>query len=66
MSLVIGIGIVLYLVSPDTRGSARGVVARMARFIPLQSLKIIIVAWQIVTQVKLQTRIQLFDAVTHS
>ncbi|CAM9418346.1 unnamed protein product, partial [Ascophyllum nodosum] len=45
-----GVGIVSYLVSPDTRGSGTGLVDRVARLIPLQSLKIIIVAWQIVTQ----------------
>ena len=52
VSLVLGIGIVSYLVSPDTRGSGRGLVDRVSRQIPLHSLKIIIVAWQIVTQVR--------------
>ena len=51
-SLVFGIAIVLYLISGETAGSGRGIVHRMAHLIPLQSLKIIIVAWQIVTQVR--------------
>ena len=39
------------MISGETVGSGRGIVHRMVRLIPLQSLKIIIVAWQIVTQV---------------
>ena len=52
VSLVVGIGIVFYLVSGETRGSGRGVVDCVARLVPLQSLKIIIAAWQIVTKVR--------------
>ena len=52
VSLVAVIAIVLHLTSGETRGLGRGVVNRVARLIPLQSLKIIVVAWQIVTQVR--------------
>ena len=56
VSLAIGIVVVLYLSSAGMRGSRRSMVNRVARFVPFQSLKIIIVAWQIVTQVSMFNR----------
>ncbi|CAM9568519.1 unnamed protein product, partial [Hapterophycus canaliculatus] len=41
---------VLYLMSGEVRSTGHGVVNRMARCVPLQSIKIVIVAWQILTQ----------------
>lgn len=51
---VVGVGAVvvavLYLVSGEMRGE--GLVDRIVRHVPLNSLKILIVVWQIVTQVR--------------
>ena len=55
VSLAVGVFVVVYLVSGDSMGSGTGLVDRIAYFIPLQSLKIVIVAWQIVTQVRPST-----------
>lgn len=41
-----------YMLSGEERSADRGIVARISRFIPLHSLKIIIVVWQIITQVE--------------
>lgn len=43
---------VSYMVSGEWEGASRGIAARIAPYIPLQSLKIILVAWQILTQVR--------------
>ena len=50
--IFVAIGVASYVVSADGEGKRRGLVERVARFIPLQSLKIIIVSWQILTQVR--------------
>eukprot|EP00752_Nemacystus_decipiens_P008479 g7576.t1 len=39
-----------YVISADDARARRGVVERVARYIPLQSMKILIVSWQILTQ----------------
>lgn len=46
------VAVVLYLVSGNTDATGQGMVGRLQRVVPLQSIKIIIVAWQILTQVK--------------
>ena len=51
MALVVAAAVFSYLVSGKDGGSGRGVVERLGRYIPLQSVKIIVVAWQILTQV---------------
>lgn len=40
-----------YLVSTEMEGDERGLLARLTKLIPLQSFKIVIVTWQILTQV---------------
>ena len=40
-----------YMLSGEIEGTDQGIVARVTRFIPLQSVKIVIVVWQILTQV---------------
>lgn len=56
--LAVGTGamfvVVLYQVSGKTRGN--GLVDGAVRLVPLNSLKILVVAWQIVTQVRLYFR----------
>ncbi|CAM9150882.1 unnamed protein product, partial [Ectocarpus sp. 6 AP-2014] len=48
--LLFTVALVSYAVSGESEGRARGVVERAGRFVPLQSVKIVIVAWQILTQ----------------
>lgn len=40
-----------HLISGENEGRAGGIVGHLTRYIPHQSLKIVIVAWQILTQV---------------
>ena len=40
-----------YMLSGEMEGADKSIVARVTRFIPLQSVKIVIVVWQILTQV---------------
>lgn len=49
---------VWHMVSIEKEDSTRGVVVRVEKVVPLQSIKIIIVAWQIVTQVSTRAMIQ--------
>lgn len=50
--MVIATSVFFHLVSGGKEGTGPGIVNRLRRNIPLQSLKIIIVAWQILTQVR--------------
>eukprot|EP00903_Cladosiphon_okamuranus_P016020 g14792.t1 len=49
-ALFVAVAVVLYLVSVDVGGRGRGTIKRMAGYIPLQSVKIVVVAWQILTK----------------
>ena len=53
--IVLGLGaiIVLYmhLVSGEMSGAREGIVQRVTKRLPVQSIKIIVVIWQILTQV---------------
>ena len=40
-----------YMLSGEMEGVDQGIAARVTRFIPVQSVKIVIVVWQILTQV---------------
>lgn len=42
-----------YMLSGQELDADQGIVARFSRYIPLPSLKIVIVVWQILTQVRL-------------
>lgn len=44
--------IATHTTSDQLEGGGRGRIERLTRYIPLQSIKIVIVAWQIVTQVR--------------
>lgn len=57
---VLGAAIALYmhLVSAEMEGARRGVIHRFARRLPLQSIKIVVVVWQILTQVRARLAIQ--------
>ncbi|CAN0569333.1 unnamed protein product, partial [Ectocarpus sp. 12 AP-2014] len=48
--LCVAIAVASYAVSGKGGDVRSGVVARLGRYIPLQSVKIVIVAWQILTQ----------------
>ena len=61
IALVVSMGVVFvlafaaflsYMLSGETRGAGQSIVARVTRFFPLQSVKIVIVVWQILTQVR--------------
>lgn len=51
VALVVAVAVVVYVMSDKVRVGKRGMVERVGRYIPLQSVKIVIVAWQILTQV---------------
>lgn len=51
LSAIITFAAVKYLLSVEI-GARQGILARILRRVPLQSVKIIIVAWQILTQVR--------------
>ena len=53
--LAVGLVVILYLVSAEEGGAGRGIVNRVMKRIPMQSVKIIIVVWQILTQVSTDT-----------
>eukprot|EP00752_Nemacystus_decipiens_P007555 g6749.t1 len=44
------VAVVSYATTGEGNGKGRGLVERVARYVPLQSVKIVIVAWQILTQ----------------
>ena len=46
------VAVISYLMSGDMEGRRRGLVHRIARRVPLQTIKIIVVSWQILTQVE--------------
>ena len=46
------VAVASYVMSGERPGKRRGVVERVARFVPLQSIKIVVVSWQILTQVR--------------
>ena len=51
VSAVVVVGAIRYLMSAEIQGEGKGVVDRMTRRVPVQAMKIVIVAWQILTQV---------------
>lgn len=50
--LLFTVAVVSYAVSGESEGRARGVVERAGRFVPLQSVMVVIVAWKVLTQVR--------------
>ena len=58
VSLVAMISMATYLLSAELeRGAAKAFVERLLRRIPVQSVKVVIIAWQIVTQVRLSKNV---------
>ena len=51
VALLVAAAVVSYVTSGERETKELGIVERAGRYIPLQSLKIVIVAWQILTQV---------------
>lgn len=51
-ALCAAVAVVSYVMSGKAGGRGQGVVERVGRYIPIQSVKIVIVAWQILTQVR--------------
>lgn len=52
VALLGAVVMVSYILSGEVAGRGTGIVARLTRFVPLQSVKIVVVAWQILTQVR--------------
>lgn len=52
LALIIGFAIISHLIPAKAVGSERGIIDRLVERIPLQSMKIIIIVWQILTQVR--------------
>ena len=53
---------VSYLLSTELeRGTKRACVKQLMRYIPVQSIKIVIVAWQIVVQVRQSVRVNFVE-----
>ncbi|CAM9429038.1 unnamed protein product [Ectocarpus fasciculatus] len=50
VGLIVLVAVVSYLTSRERDGKGRGIVERVGRYVPLQSVKIVVVAWQIMTQ----------------
>ena len=50
--VVVGIAFALHLLSGGMENTERGLVGRIIRIVPVQAVKIIIVAWQILSQVR--------------
>ena len=50
-----------YMLSGKSEDADKGIVVRVTRFIPLQSVKIVIVVWQILTQVRTSTTVYLYN-----
>lgn len=50
--MVVEVAVLFHLLSEAEGGTGRGLVDRVTRFIPLYPIKIIIVSWQILTQVR--------------
>lgn len=55
------VGFLTYMLSGQEQDTDQGIVARLARYIPLHSLKIVIVVWQILTQVRLHRPVIIID-----
>lgn len=51
-AVIVAVAVVSYVMSGESGGKGRGLVERVARYVPLQSVKIVIVSWQILTQVR--------------
>lgn len=52
VALLVAVAVVSYVVSDKVGEGSRGTVERLGRYIPLQSVKIVVVSWQILTQVR--------------
>ena len=52
LATAIGLTTVSYLVSAEGVGGGRGIVKAIMRRVPMQSVKIVIVVWQVLTQVR--------------
>lgn len=57
-AIFVAVVVVLYVVSGEVGDKGDRFVARLKRYIPLQSVKIVIVAWQILTQVRTKRSIR--------
>lgn len=52
MACVVGFAVVSYLISAEGLSGGRGIIGRVTQWIPMQSVKTVIIVWQILTQVR--------------
>ena len=60
LGTALGVIVALHLLSEEKEGTGRGIVDRIMRIIPFHTLKIVVVAWQILTQVNIKDAKQSF------
>ena len=60
LGAAVGVIVTTHLLSEMKEGTGRGIVDRITRIIPLHTLKIVVVAWQILTQVNIKDAKQSF------
>lgn len=58
--------VVSFVKTGERNGSRRGIVERVARYIPHQSVKIVVVAWQIVTKVSVAKAVHINRSASQS
>lgn len=62
-AVIVVLAIFAHLVSGETEGPGQAIMNRLARDIPLQTVKIVIVAWQILTQVREEAKTKCLNLV---
>ena len=62
LGTAVGVIVTLHVLSEEKEGTGRGIVDRITRIIPFHTLKIVVVAWQILTQVNIKDVKQRFRA----
>ena len=60
LGTAVGVIVTLHVLSEEKEGTGRGIVDRIKRIIPFHTLKIVVVAWQILTQVNIKDAKQYF------
>lgn len=61
--LVVFVAFLSYMLSGKSETVDNGIVALVSRFVPLQSVKVVIVVWQILTQVSDFISVNRFESV---
>ncbi|CAN0428572.1 unnamed protein product [Ascophyllum nodosum] len=65
LGTAVGVIVTLHVLSEEKEGTGRGIVDRITRIIPFHTLKIVVVAWQILTQFAAVAHITYPDVYQH-